>query len=195
MLIVVRHGQTAVNAAGRLLGRADPPLDDIGREQVMTLRAAVGDAVAVISSPLLRARQTADALVPPGVEVTVDERWIELDYGDYDGAALAELPADMWDKWRADVTFTPPGGESLVALAARVSEACESLREQASFADVVVVSHVSPIKAAVAWALGVSIEISWRAFVAPASITRIACRSDGTPSLHSFNERPWRSLK
>jgi broad specificity phosphatase PhoE len=195
MLIVVRHGQTAVNAAGRLLGRADPPLDDVGREQVATLRSAVGDAVAVVSSPLRRARETADALTPAGVAVTVDDRWIELDYGDYEGAALTELPADVWDKWRADVTFTPPGGESLLTLAARVRDACESLCEQASVADVVVVSHVSPIKAAVAWALGVGIEVSWRAFVAPASITRIACRADGTPSLQSFNERPWRSLK
>ena len=194
MLIVVRHGQTAVNAAGRLLGRADPPLDDVGRDQVAALRSVLGDEVAIVSSPLRRARETAAALVRPGVAITVDDRWIELDYGEYDGAALTELPVDVWDTWRADVTFTPPGGESLVALAARVTDACESLREQASTADVVVVSHVSPIKAAVAWALGVGIEVSWRAFVAPASITRIACRPDGTPSLHSFNERPWRSL-
>jgi broad specificity phosphatase PhoE len=50
-----------------------------------------------------------------------------------------------------------------------------------------VVSHVSPIKAAVAWALGVGDEITWRMWVAPASITRIGC-SGPAPSLRSFNE-------
>ena len=194
MLIIVRHGRTAANAAGKLLGRADPPLDDTGREQVAALAPLVAGAALVVSSPLQRARETAAALAPPGVEITVDERWIELDYGDYDGTALADLPASVWDVWRADVTFSPPGGESLVSLAARVSAACEALCERASAADVVVVSHVSPIKAAVAWALGVGVEVSWRAFVAPASITRIACRTDGPPSLHSFNEQTWRYL-
>jgi broad specificity phosphatase PhoE len=53
--------------------------------------------------------------------------------------------------------------------------------------DVVVVTHVSPIKAAVAWALGVGDEVAWRMWVGPASITRIGV-ADAVPSLRSFNE-------
>ena len=69
----------------------------------------------------------------------------------------------------------------------RVREGAGDLVEEAADRDVVVVSHVSPIKAAVAWALGVGDEVAWRMWVAPASITRIGCRG-ATPSLRSFNE-------
>jgi broad specificity phosphatase PhoE len=77
----------------------------------------------------------------------------------------------------------------LLALGARVRAACEALSADAKDADgdVVVVTHVSPIKAALAWALGVGEEVAWRTFVAPASITRIGFGPRG-PVLHSFNE-------
>ena len=63
---------------------------------------------------------------------------------------------------------------------------CADLAEEAAERDVVVVTHVSPVKAALAWALGVGDEISFRAYVAPASITTIATAGP-RPSLHSFN--------
>lgn len=184
MLILVRHGRTAANAGGVLLGRADPPLDEVGELQAAALAAALPAPAVLVTSPLVRARQTAAAF---GVLATVDERWIEIDYGDLDGQPLAGLPAEVWNRWRADVSFTPPGGESLLALGARVRDACESLSATAADGDVVVVTHVSPIKAAVAWALGVGQEVAWRTFVAPGSITRIAIGPRG-PVLHSFNE-------
>jgi probable phosphoglycerate mutase len=189
-LIVVRHGRTASNAAGLLLGRGDPPLDDVGRAQVAAIVPLIGTASMFVSSPLLRSRETAAALAG-GNEIVVDDRWIELDYGEYEGIALGALPPDVWATWRSDAAFAPPGGETLAALGERVVDACTSLFEAAAGGDVVVVTHVSPIKAAVAWALGVGIEVSWRMYVAPASVTRIACRAGGAPSLHSFNECPW----
>jgi broad specificity phosphatase PhoE len=143
----------------------------------------VVDARRVVCSPLRRARETAAAL---GLPVTVDERWVELDYGELDGRPITDVPADLWTRWRADVDFAPPGGESLAALGVRVRAACEELAAEAAEADVVVVSHVSPIKAAVAWALGVGDELSWRLHVAPASVTRIAVR-DGRGVLTAFN--------
>jgi broad specificity phosphatase PhoE len=121
-----------------------------------------------------------------GSTVDVDERWIELDYGELDGTPLADLPADLWMQWRGDVGFTPPGGESLVALGERVRAACDELAPIARERDVVVVTHVSPVKAALLWALGVEDSVSWRAYVEPASITRIDCRPTG-PVLLSFN--------
>jgi broad specificity phosphatase PhoE len=121
------------------------------------------------------------------VEVEVDERWIELDYGVLDGLPLADVPPDTWTHWRSDVSWAPEGGESLAALGERVRRACADLAAEAADADVVVVSHVSPIKAAVAWALGVGDEVAWRMWVAPASITRIGITA-GHPSLRSFNE-------
>lgn len=191
MLILVRHGRTASNAAGLLLGRADPPIDEVGREQVQAVAVRLGAISRVVSSPLQRATQTADMIASvTGAEIVLDERWIELDYGDYDGLPFADVPQDVWARWRQDVSFCLPGGESLDVLGSRVFAACESLADPAREADVVVVTHVSPVKAALAWALGAGVEISWRAYVAPASITRIALGPAG-PSLHTFNECPW----
>lgn len=193
MLILVRHGRTESNAAGLLLGRADPPLDDVGRAQVAAVAARLGPVQRVVSSPLGRARQTAETIAATArAEVELDERWIELDYGQYEGLPFAEVPPEVWARWRRDSSFRPPEGESLDALGSRVFAACESLADASRDADVVVVTHVSPVKAAVAWALGAGVGISWRAFVAPASITRIALGPAG-PSLHTFNECPWSS--
>ncbi len=184
MLILVRHGRTQANAAGLLLGRADPPLDDVGEAQVATLAAAVPNVTRVVCSPLARARATAEVF---GVPVTVDERWVELDYGTWDGKPAAEISREHWQTWRGDVGFRPAGGESLRDLGRRVRKACGALAEEAAEHDVVVVSHVSPIKAAVAWALETGDEIAWRLFLSPASITRIAT-AGGARSLHAFNE-------
>lgn len=186
MLILVRHGRTAVNASGRLQGRADPPLDDTGMSQAEALREALPEAASIITSPLLRARQTAEVLAV-GRPVQVDGRWVELDYGDWDGLPLDGVPAAEWARWRLDPSYRPPGGETLEECGARVRLACEELSERARSEDVVVVSHVSPIKAAVAWALGVGDESSWRMFLGVAAVCRVAVTDRG-PSLRSFNE-------
>ena len=188
MLILARHGQTAANAEGRLLGRLDPPLTDLGRRQAMALAASVGVPTRVVTSPLGRARETATLLgLPSHVPITVDERWVEIDYGIYDGRPLRDVPPDLWAEWRADSGFRPPGGESLADLGRRVRAACEELAEEAADADVVVVSHVSPIKAAVAWALGAGDEVAWRTRLDVAAVSRIAISRTG-PSMWAFND-------
>jgi broad specificity phosphatase PhoE len=190
--MVVRHGRTAHNASGLLLGRLDPDLDALGERQA----AAVADTLAgmgverVVASPLRRARQTAEAIAAAtGAEVVIDDRWIEIDYGVLDGTPLTDVPAAMWASWRADPSFAPDGGESLAAVVARVADACESLVADIRQANVAVVSHVSPVKAAVCWALGVDAAVTWRTFVAPGSLTRIGI-GPGGPVLQSFNELP-----
>jgi broad specificity phosphatase PhoE len=184
MLILVRHGQTAANAAGLFLGRADPPLTDLGRRQAAALAAGLPRPARVISSPLERARDTAAAF---GVPVEVDERWIEMDYGQLDEQPVAALASAVWERWRADVNHAPEGGESLASVGRRVREASDALAADASELDVVVVSHVSPIKAAIAWALGTGDEIAWRMYVNDAAVCRISIGPDG-PVLRSFNE-------
>lgn len=183
-MIIARHGRTDANRAGLLLGRLDVDLDDVGRRQADALAAAVGPVDRVIASPLRRTMATAAAF---GVDVDPDARWLELDYGDWDGTPVTDLPAETWATWRSDPDFTPPGGESLAALGARVADALDHLAVEAVDHTVVVVTHVSPIKAALAWTLGVSHDVAWRTYVAPASITRVAL-SDRGPSLHGFND-------
>jgi broad specificity phosphatase PhoE len=193
VILLVRHGRTESNASGLLLGRADPPLDELGRSQaeqlaevLTTERGVFVDRI--ISSPLARTRETAAAIgAATGIAVEVDDRFVELDYGEWDQRPLRDVAAADWAEWRRDVTFTPPGGESLADLGVRVRAGLEALAEHAARHDVVVVTHVSPIKAAVAWALRGTDDMAWRMFVAPATITRIAT-AGGHPSLHGFND-------
>jgi broad specificity phosphatase PhoE len=184
VLIIVRHGRTEANASGLLLGRRlDPDLDDTGRAHAAATARVLGRVDRVVTSPLLRTRSTAAAIDGP---VEVDERWVELDYGALDGTPMRDVPADLWRRWRSDIGFAPDGGESIAALGERVRDACTELAAAAHDEDIVVVTHVSPLKAAVAWALGVEDTITWRMYAAPGSITRIAV-SDRGPSLHCYN--------
>ena len=117
-----------------------------------------------------------------GLSVEVDDRLIELDYGEWDGLPMGRVPAEAWARWHADPGFAPPGGESLLDVAARVEEFCtETLADERG--PVVAVSHVSPIKAAVCAALGADPLVTWRMFCSVASITRIGARPDGASVL------------
>ncbi|HPU40466.1 MAG TPA: histidine phosphatase family protein [Microthrixaceae bacterium] len=185
-LVVVRHGRTAANAQGLLLGRLDVELDPLGRAQVRALAAAVratsAPIVAVVSSPLRRAVETAESF---GLPVTIDERFIEVDYGAFDGTPVADVDPETWQEWRADPYFCPPGGESLHDVDSRVAAACEDWAQRTGDGCVVIATHVSPLKAAVGWALGT--EVAWSCHVDTASISRIDV-AGATARLRSFNE-------
>lgn len=191
-LIIVRHGRTSYNAQGLLQGRVDNPLDAVGEDQAVAvgeyLLPYVNDETVIISSPLLRARSTAQAIANrTGISVTIDERWTELAYGIYEGVPQGDVPAEIWAKWRSDPHFAPESGETLAQVQERVSGACEELLQSLVGKTAVIVSHVSPIKSAVAWALGVDVGVSWRTQLDTASISRITLTPRG-PVLRSFNE-------
>jgi broad specificity phosphatase PhoE len=210
VLILVRHGESTGNAAGLLLGRIDAPLTERGLAQAKTLGGSLSGVTRVISSPLERARDTAAAL-DLGLPIEIDDRWVELDYGEFDGQPLGSVPSEVWKRWRSDPHYRPSGGETLAEAGVRVRSACEELfadgestdiaagdaragdiaAGDARAGDVVVVSHVSPIKAAVCWAMGLGDEGAWRLYLATASITRIAWGAGATPVLQRFNETPW----
>lgn len=194
MLVLVRHGESTANAAGLLLGRSDVPLTEKGRAQAASLAGRLGSVRRLVSSPLRRAVDTAGAL-GLGLPVEVDERWVEIDYGGHEGRALSEVPAEVWEGWRVDPELRTEGSESLADVGRRVRAACEELLgtpaapARAGGGDVVVVSHVSPIKAAVAWALGAGDDLAWRLHLSTGSVTRIGWGTDG-PLLHAFNWVP-----
>ena len=183
MLHIVRHGRTKINAEGRLLGRENPGLDEVGREQAENVSKLLGEVDLVISSPLARAIETAEYI---SSDIKVDERWIELDYGNFEGVHPKEIDPDVWIKWRNDIAWAPPGGESLLSLGERVRKACGEIIKEAKQSEIVVVTHVSPIKAALAWSLDVGDSIAWRCYVSPGSLMSIAIEKN-TPSLKSFN--------
>ena len=194
MLVLVRHGESTLNAEGRLVGHLDPALTEHGEDQARAAGRMLGSVSELRHSPLTRTTQTARLLgldVPPVVE----GRAIELDYGALDGERLVDVDPKVWQRWLTEPTFTPEGGESLADLGRRVEGLVEELfatkgeGARSRDGDVVVVSHVSPIKAAVAWALGADELVAWRLRLSTGSVTRIDMGPHG-PQVVSFNETP-----
>ena len=190
-LVLVRHGRTEWNRVRRLVGRSDVGLDEVGRDQASGIAELLGQTVELRTSPLRRARETAE-LLSTGLTPIVDESFVELDYGEDEGKRVDEVSASFWAAIRADAAQRWPRGESLADVQARVAVACEALfgedgtGARRTEGDVVVVSHVSPIKAAVAWALDAPATLALRLRLDNASVTRIGWGPAG-PVLLCFN--------
>jgi broad specificity phosphatase PhoE len=129
-LLVLRHAQTASNAAGQYVSRSDPPLDATGVDQALRVAAGMREVTAdrIVSSPAERARQTAEIVVaaagrrPP--PLATDPRLAELELGPFEGAASCELldgaRGSDYRLWRSlQEEFTPDGVESLSSVAER----------------------------------------------------------------------------
>ena len=141
--------------------------------------------VRVLSSPLARARATADAIAGAlGLPVEQEPRLVEMDYGEWDVRSFSEFPPEDLERWRTDASFAPPGGESLLTVGTRIASLCADLTDDAT---VVAVSHVSPIKAAALWAMDADPLLAWRMHLDVASITRVAA-SAGRSALLGFND-------
>ena len=119
-LHLVRHGETDINASGRLQGTTNSTLTPRGRAQARELAVAslTWNPVAVYSSPLQRARGVAGAIADlSGLSVTDEPRIIEMDMGDLEGVTVQEMRdgwPDLYQGWRRDASsVTMPGGESL----------------------------------------------------------------------------------
>jgi probable phosphoglycerate mutase len=139
-LILVRHGESTWNAEERLQGQLDPPLSERGREQARALAGVAGGIPPerIVCSDLGRARETAELMgLRPG---RFDERWREIDVGEWGGRAAAEIDAqgDELTNWRGG-TRKAPDGEAWVDFTARVGGAADELI--AAGGTWVVVSH------------------------------------------------------
>ena len=133
MIYVVRHGQTEMNNRKALQGRSDTPLNDVGRMQAQQVSLVFsGRGVTfdhVFSSPLVRAVETA-RLVAPGVEVTTDERLIEMDYGPYEGCDLTSPPPEVIEFFSDFVHNPAPAGmEQLSSVVSRTGAFIEGIRD------------------------------------------------------------------
>ncbi len=194
MIILIRHGQTTSNARNLLVGRGDPDLTELGRRQATALRDLLKDVREVWTSPLQRARETA-ALAIPHVEATVNEAFIEVDYGTLDGEPLSAVSGEQWRAFERDHAMAFGGGESLVDVDLRVHAQLEALLVDESSLlhsrehHLAIVSHVSPIKSAMVWALGVPTSTVWRMQLNNGSITTITTRLS-TPALLHYNVVP-----
>ena len=155
MILLARHGQTSENAAGRILGRRDPPLSEQGRADAAALaRALEGEGVlAVWTSPLARARETAEvAAAHLGLEAEVLDDLSESRRGAWEGRTYAELaeedPALLAAFEAGERTFAFPGGESLEEQIARTRRALDTIA--AGPQPALAVAHAGTIRAAYA---------------------------------------------
>jgi probable phosphomutase (TIGR03848 family) len=179
-VLLVRHGLTEANGSGILAGwTAGVGLAEKGREQVATLNQRLADlpVAAIISSPLERCQQTAAAIADgrEGMIVDTDERLGECRYGDWEGQSLKVLAKDpLWKVVQAHPSAARfPGGEALRDTQARAVQAIRD--HNAALGDVtwVAVSHGDVIKAILADALGMHLDMFQRIQVDPASVSVI----------------------
>jgi broad specificity phosphatase PhoE/ribonuclease HI len=193
-LVLVRHGSTIHSGERRLSGRNSLPLTEIGNAQARALAnrmSALHDVAAVISSPLLRTRQTADHIASAlGLGVHIEDGFQEVDFGDWEGSTFAELierDSAAVAAWSGDPTAAPPGGESFAQLAIRLRPARDKVVEQYTGRTVIVVSHVTPIKMLLVDALGAPLESLYRVFLDPASVSIVDHSEGRSPSVRLIN--------
>ncbi|WP_061291852.1 bifunctional RNase H/acid phosphatase [Herbidospora cretacea] len=193
-LILLRHGQTALSVEKRFSGLGDPPLTELGESQAEKAATRLAEAKldAIVSSPLGRARQTAEAVAKAtGLPVHVDEDLRETDFGAWEGRTFAEI-RERWphetNAWLADPAVAPPGGESFQAAGHRVQRARERILAAHPGETVLLVSHVTPIKLLVRHALNAPPEALYRMHLDLACLSAIDYYSDGPSVLRVFND-------
>lgn len=178
-ILLIRHATT--DWVGRWLAGRTPgiSLNDQGRGQAQTLakRLAKTPLAAVYSSPLERAQETAAAIAAPhGLPVRIDERLGEMDCGDWTGRNIEELrQTEQWRQLHLQPGSTRfPGGESMLEAQARMVAALDQLRAAHLATTIAIVSHADPIKAAVAYYVGLPLDLCQRLAISTASITELS---------------------
>lgn len=197
--LLLRHGQTPLSIERRFSGIGDPELTPVGEAQAAAaaqrlrgMRERGLDVAAVVTSPLRRARQTADAAAAAlGVPPVVEDRLRENDFGDWEGMSFGEVrerwPTEMAD-WLASSEQAPPGGESFAATARRVSAARDDIVARYGAVTVLLVSHVTPIKSLVREALGSGPETLLRLHLDLAALSVVDWHADGAAVVRSWND-------
>jgi probable phosphoglycerate mutase len=194
--LLLRHGET-VHTARKLFsgsGGDDPPLTAAGEAEAAAVAAALtGRGItAVVTSPMRRARQTADIVAGAlGLAVREVDDLREADFGEWEGLSFAEVRERWPDElvaWLADFSVPPPSGESFAEVDMRVARARDKVIARHPEGTVLVVSHVTPIKSLVRRALEAPPVSLLRMELSSASVTEIHWYANGTASLRSFNE-------
>lgn len=194
-LVLIRHGSTVHSAERRFSGRNDLPLDEAGEVQAGALaqRApSFGEIAAVISSPLPRSTQTAAAIASRlGLDVQTADDLAETDFGSWEGLTFAEArashPAEL-DAWFCSPDAAPPGGESFAAVGTRVRSGREAVIAANPASTVVVVTHVTPIKMLVRFALDAPLSAIFRIHLDTASVSIVDYFADGISSVRLLND-------
>ena len=193
--LLLRHGQTELSTQRRYSGRGNPALTEVGRRQAdaaALFLAQKGGIDAVVTSPLQRAYDTAaTAAKALGLDVTVDPDLIETDFGAWEGLTsgeAADRDPDVHRKWLRDTSVTPPDGESFDSVAERVRRAQARIINEHQGQNVLVVSHVTPIKTLLRVALDAGPGLLYRLHLDLASLSIAEFYPDGVASVRLVNQ-------
>ncbi|MEU8245006.1 bifunctional RNase H/acid phosphatase [Nonomuraea sp. NPDC048916] len=195
-LLLLRHGETPLSVERRFSGLGDAELTANGLAQAAAAAARLSrepyQIDVIVSSPLRRAMQTAEAVAQrTGLQVEVDEDLREADFGAWEGHTFTEIqrrwPAEL-AAWLADPDAAPPGGESFGVAARRVQRSGERLVERYQGKTVLAVSHVTPIKMLLRFALMAPPGALYRMHLDLACLSLIEYYSDGQCVVKSFND-------
>ncbi|MGH3507239.1 MAG: histidine phosphatase family protein, partial [Nocardioidaceae bacterium] len=199
-VIMLRHGVTRFTIDKRFSGPGgaeDPGLTDEGWAQASRaaeLIKADGGVDAVLASPLRRTQETAEAVAGAlAMPVRTVPDFRECAFGDWDGLTFEEVmgrwPGEL-EAWLGSVEMRPPGGESLVDVQQRVESELGAVIEAYRGRTLLVVSHVTPIKLAVRYALDMPLPSINRMQLAPASLTTVSFYESGASTLRQFSAIP-----
>jgi probable phosphoglycerate mutase len=195
-LLLLRHGETPLSVERRFSGLGDAELTANGLAQAAAAAERLSREPyrldAIVSSPLKRARQTAEAVAQrTGLGVEVDDDLREADFGAWEGHTFTEVqrgwPAEL-AAWLADPNTAPPDGESFEAVAQRIRRAEERLVERYEGRTVLIVSHVTPIKTLLRFALMAPPVTLYRMHLDLACLSLIEHYADGQSVVKSFND-------
>jgi broad specificity phosphatase PhoE len=168
-VVVLRHGRTAFNAAGRIQGQLDVPLDEVGLAQATAVAGVLAEAqpYAVVSSDLARARQTAEPLAArTGLPLRLDPRLREISLGAWEGMtadeAMAQYPAEH-EAWARGEDVRRGGGETYAEAGARAA-ACitEAVTELPADCTLIAVTHGGTGRGALGVLLELDVADWWR---------------------------------
>lgn len=199
-LLLLRHGQTALSVDRRYSGHGDPELTDLGRAQAAAAAARLDRSReqsgwridAIVSSPLQRTRATAEAVANVlGLTVEIDNGLIETDFGEWEGLTFSEASErdpELHRRWLGDIDIAPPGGESFSEVATRLAATRASLIERYPGANLLTVSHVTPIKTVLRQALNVGTELLFRLHLDLASLSVAEFYPDGGAVVKLVND-------
>ncbi|MFK8082971.1 MAG: histidine phosphatase family protein [Granulosicoccus sp.] len=201
-LHLIRHGHTIWNDTGGVAGRTDIDLSESGREAVRKLSRTCSVSAPPglwYASPLLRTRETS-RLLREGIsssgalpDVTLDNRLVELDFGDWEGLtwqAVHQQYQQEMDRWGEDwVNRSPPNGETFAQQAARCTDwLTDMMSSEKDDQDVMVVSHGGSIRALVCYCLGWPLSRAMSFNVDPATATTLDFdRASGTFTVRKIN--------
>ncbi|WP_132878942.1 bifunctional RNase H/acid phosphatase [Tamaricihabitans halophyticus] len=196
-MLLLRHGQTERSVARKYSGRDDVPLTEVGAKQALLAgeRLATMDGVAnapVISSPLERATQTANAVVRAiDGTLAVHDGLVETDFGAWEGLTFPDAAArdpEVHRRWLADSSVVIPGGESFDQVLRRVKDTADELIETYRGRTIVVVSHVTPIKQLIRLGLSAGPELLYRLHLDLAALSIVEFYPDGNASVRLVND-------